>query len=259
MLNIIEDSGDFIALEMEGKLRSEEIGQVVDLMEKATDANEKTHLFAEVRNFSGVEMAGVADHLKNSMPLFKKLDRFGRIAIVSDQTWVRAIAKVESLVLPNISYETFLLEERDRAFEWAKGELEKPHAPALKIIDTNSPGVIGVEYNGKASGEELGAAAKLFVAEVERGGAKRILGRIRRYGGFEASGVFDRNYLEMKLRMLGHVERYALVGGPSWLKAVVEMLDPLLRVEVRHFEAEEEAAAWSWLGAEPKAERWVTA
>jgi hypothetical protein len=115
--------------------------------------------------------------------------------------------------------------------------------------------VIGFELDGKASAEELRAATKLFVAEAEKGGAKRILGRIRRYGGVEASGVFDPDYMGMKLRMLGHVERYALVGGPPWLKTMVETLNPLFQVDVRYFEETEEEAAWSWLGARATAER----
>jgi hypothetical protein len=255
MLNIIEKDGSFIALEMGGKLRSAEIGSIVELMEKATETNAKTHLFAEVQHFTGIELDGMGEHLKRSMPLLGKLDHFGRIAIVADQRWLRTVAKIESAVLPNISYETFLPAERDRAFAWAKGEEDRPHPPALKIIETSNPDVIGFEFDGKASAEELRAATKLFVAEVEKGGAKRILGRIRRYGGVEASGVFDPNYMGMKLRMLGHVERYALVGGPSWLKAMVEILNPLLQVDVRYFEETEEGAAWSWLGARPTEER----
>jgi hypothetical protein len=70
--------------------------------------------------------------------------------------------------------------------------------------------------------------------------------------GFELSGVLDCAYLPMKRGMLDRLERYALVGGPDWLASWVRAL---FRVEIRHFPADQEALAWAWLGAEPKAKR----
>jgi hypothetical protein len=50
-----------------------------------------------------------------------------------------------------------------------------------------------------------------------------------------------------------------LVGGPDWLSRWLAIVDPLVRIEIRHFAADEEAAAWQWLGARPKAEATVAA
>ena len=43
-------------------------------------------------------------HFSRSFPLFGKLDRFGRVAVVADQAWVRVLTRFESAVLPYVSY-----------------------------------------------------------------------------------------------------------------------------------------------------------
>jgi hypothetical protein len=52
--------------------------------------------------------------------------------------------------------------------------------------------------------------------------------------------------------MLHRLERYALVGGPPWLAHWIKAIDPLFRIDIRHFELDDEALAWAWLGAEAR-------
>jgi hypothetical protein len=59
--------------------------------------------------------------MKRAMPLLGKLDRFGRVAVVADQAWIRFGTRLESAILPNVSYRTYLPEERDEAFAWVEG------------------------------------------------------------------------------------------------------------------------------------------
>jgi len=58
--------------------------------------------------------------MKRAMPLLGKLDRFGRVAVVADQAWIRFGTRLESAILPNVSYRTYLPEERDEAFAWVE-------------------------------------------------------------------------------------------------------------------------------------------
>ena len=57
----------------------------------------------------------------------------------------------------------------------------------------------------------------------------------------------------MKLAALGSVERYAIVGGPAWLAGWVSLIDRLAKADIRHFEFGDEAEAWKWIEAEPRA------
>jgi hypothetical protein len=59
--------------------------------------------------------------MARAMPLFGRLNRFGRVAVVADQAWVRVGTRVESAVLPHISYRTYMPQERHEALEWVVG------------------------------------------------------------------------------------------------------------------------------------------
>ena len=103
----IPSAQDVIAVRVEGKLEHKELQAIMDLVERTIAINDKTHIFVEVGNFRGMELRLLLDDIARAMPILKKLKRFGRVAVVSDQKWIRAMARIESALLPNISYEVF--------------------------------------------------------------------------------------------------------------------------------------------------------
>jgi hypothetical protein len=48
------------------------------------------------------------------------------------------------------------------------------------------------------------------------------------------------------------MERYAIVGGPTWLERYVGFVRSWTKVEVRYFDGAAEDDAWSWLEARPR-------
>ena len=259
MLEFLNAPEDVIAVRIGGRLTDAELTQIVERVETSIEAREKTHIYMEVEDLSGLDLGALARHLPRGAAMLGKLGRFGRIAVVSDQRWIRAWTRLESALRPGISYELFMPDEKAQALAWVEGRRELPHAPSIKIIETDRPDVFGFELDGSVSAAEMEAVADYFDEAFDRGEPVRLLGRIRRIGGFEPAGLFSGKYLQMKLKALRRVERYALVGGPAWLRAWAEALDPLVAAELRHFEAEEEALAWAWLGAQPKSERALAA
>ena len=67
------------------------------------------------------EISGLAAHIARAAPLFAKLGRFGRVAVVADQVWIRALTRIESALLPHISYRVFKPEDRGAALTWVEG------------------------------------------------------------------------------------------------------------------------------------------
>jgi len=252
MLEELPSEGDVIALRVSGRLERDEIERMLDRLEKALE-NERVNMFVEVAGYTGFDAEGLPEQLRRGGRLLGKLRRLDRVAIVTDQPWVRGLARVESALLPKVRYEIFGSDERDRALAWVRGERSLPRDPALKILETNRPNVIGFEIDGKLSAAELGAVADYFNARLGRGPLLRVLGRIKRFAGADLAGLADRNLLTMKRAALDGVERYAVVGGPSWMAAWLALIGPLVKIDVRHFEDEERA--WEWLGASVTAER----
>jgi hypothetical protein len=256
MMEILPTASEgVVAIRYRGKISRAEIDRSIALIEASLDAREQTHCYIEVEDFSGFETEGMGDHLKAAGRFLKKLDRFGRIAVVADQDWLRWAAKAESAILPKVSYETFTSDERERALAWVEGREARPHGSAIKIIETSRPDVLGFELDGKAGKEELDAVTAHFNAKLEGDTPLRMFGRLKRIGGFEMSGLWNSDYFAMKRGFVSRLERYAIVGGPAWVRTTANMMQPLLKVEIRHFKADEEARAWEWLGAEIVSER----
>lgn len=252
MLQSLESSPDVVAMRITGKLTRDELLMIVDRLERSLDLHEQTHIFVEIEDFSGIEAAALAEYLPRAFAMLGKLSRFGRVAIVSDLRWIRWATRIESALLPHISYETFTSEERHRALAWVEGKLNPLHDPSIRIIETDKPDVLGFELDGRIGAADAEAAADYFNRALAEGRPLRLLARVKCIDGADLGALFGHKYLAMKVGMLKHLERYAVVGGPEWLCAWVSTLDPLVGAALRYFPAEREAEAWDWLGARPK-------
>jgi len=121
MLEWIDSPADVIALTISDRIDGEALDAIMDRLEEIMAAHDKVHVFVETRGLSGVELSGLPSYVRRAMPLFGKLDRFGRVAVVADQAWVRVGTRLESAMLPNISYRTYMPDERGEALAWVVG------------------------------------------------------------------------------------------------------------------------------------------
>lgn len=121
MHDFIASAGDVVAVTVADRLASADLSAMMDRIEAAMAAHEVIHVYVETRSLDGIEIAGFGAHLARAMPMFRKLRRFGRVAVVADQGWVRAGSRLESALLPGVSYRVFLPAERDEALAWVRG------------------------------------------------------------------------------------------------------------------------------------------
>ncbi|NNC71476.1 MAG: STAS/SEC14 domain-containing protein [Sphingomonadaceae bacterium] len=252
MLKFIRTDDDVIAFRMTGHVDRAEVEAVLDRLEKALDLHRKTHMFVEIEAFKGFDVSAITHDLTRSLKLLGKLKRFGRVAIVSDTSWIRWASKVESALLPFVSYETFKADERDKALAWVKGEQRLPHGAAIKKIETDRPNVFGFELDGKISSEELKEIAEEFNSILDKEEKVNVIARIKTYDGLELEGLLESDFWAMKLAGYKKLDRYAVVGGPEWMKRWGDLLSPLFRVNIQFFDEDEEGQAWEWLKAKPR-------
>lgn len=90
----------------------------MDRLDQILAHHSKIHLFVETHDIEGLQLTALPHHLSRSMPMLGHLHRFGRVAVVADQAWMRAATRVESALLPYVSYKVFEPNERDRALAW---------------------------------------------------------------------------------------------------------------------------------------------
>lgn len=118
MLELLDSPDDVIALRMSHKITGNDLTVIMDRLDDMMSKQDKVHVFVETHSIDGIEVSGLPSYMTRALPLFGKLDRFGRVAVVADQAWVRVGTRLESALLPNISYRTYLPGERDEALAW---------------------------------------------------------------------------------------------------------------------------------------------
>jgi SpoIIAA-like len=253
MLSYLDGAKDVIACEVTGQLRRDDLTDLIERLKTALATNAKTHMFLQIRDLKNIDWRGVMDAAPHGLSLLADLNRFGRIAVVSDDKWVRTWTRVESALLPFVHYEFFHWRERQRALDWVAGRSDEPHAAALKLIDTNNPLVIAFELDGTITRRDIDRAmAKLEPRLRSELGPLNVLARVGEVTVSEPTSILDEHYIEFKKDVLARVDRYAVVGGPWWHELMVKALAPVLPFELRHFNREDEQAAWNWVGARSK-------
>ena len=118
MLELIDSRDDAIAARLSGKITGDDLDRVMDRVDRVMTGAGKVHVFVETAGIEAIEIGSLPSYIARAMPLFGKLVRFGRVAVVADQPWVRFATRLESALLPGISYRTFLPEERDESLAW---------------------------------------------------------------------------------------------------------------------------------------------
>lgn len=121
MLEFLESPDDVIALRVSNKISGADLGTIMDRLDAVMAKHETVHVFVETHAIDGIEIRGLPSYMARAVPLFGKLGRFGRVAVVADQAWIRVGTRLESALLPNISYSTFMPEDRDQALTWVAG------------------------------------------------------------------------------------------------------------------------------------------
>jgi hypothetical protein len=121
MLELIEGPDDVIALRVSHKITSTDLDAIMDRLDERMAKQATVHVFVETHEIDGIELSGLRSYMTRAIPLFGQLNRFGRVAVVADQTWVRVGTRVESAILPSITYRTLGPEEREEAFAWVVG------------------------------------------------------------------------------------------------------------------------------------------
>jgi hypothetical protein len=122
MHKFIKSPNDVLAVELSGTITGEDLDAIMDRTDAIMAKHDKIHVYCETNGINGLQLSAMPHHMGRAFPLFGKLDRFGRVAVVADQAWMRAGTRLESAMLPNVSYRVYEPEEREEALDWALGK-----------------------------------------------------------------------------------------------------------------------------------------
>lgn len=120
MLTFHDTSDDVIAATVSDKITSEDLDTLMGRLEDRLARYPQVHVFVETQSIDGLQVAGLGAHVARAMPMLGRLGQFGRVAVVSDQAWIRGLTRVESAMLPFVSYRVFEPAQSAEALAWVR-------------------------------------------------------------------------------------------------------------------------------------------
>ena len=259
MLEFLSKTPGTVSFAVTGRITAEDIECIYEKVDEALSDAAAVHLYAEIEDFSGLDLEALRTSLSHGAKLLGQLGRLGRIAVVSEHKWIRTLARFESAVLPKVTYRIFEPDQRAAALDWVEGREDLPYGHAMRVIDTDSDDVMGFEIDGHIGRAEMDAFAHQVNAKSADHAPRGVLVRYKSYRGIDPSAVFDREYIKMKLGLMDHLERYAVVGAPDWMREMVGLARAAFDVDFQTFDLDDEDDAWEWLGAKPALNRQLDA
>ncbi len=252
MLDVTPGPDHLLAVRLSGAVTADDIARYRALADEKLDAQPLVSLLIDTTGLDEIDLGAVGEGLKADAEFLRHLDRYHRCAIVADQGWLRFSTRLLAPLVPRVEVEVFAADAVDEAEAWAAALPELPRSSAIRRIATREDDAVAFEVDGVIDAASVDAMARQLVPFFAAQGSSRLLVRIVSLDGIEPRGILSTEVLHMKLEALRSVERYAVVGPPGWLRKLIEAVAPLFEeLEVRAFDAEDEDAAWVWVGARP--------
>ncbi len=225
---------------MSGKVDKDQLEQVTSFLEQALKTDEHLSLLMEIKDFQGMTVQAMIGDLLYGLRHFGDLYRFDKIAVVVEQNWLKNVVKWEAMVLRKKDMRVFDTSERVEALTWVR-DAKEAVVGGLTYSDSPAPDLLVVGMSGKVTGFDMRELKSRINAICDEHGKANLLVKWTKFPKL-GEGLIVEEFRMFDL--LGKIERYAVVGEQKWLKAYAAMANPLLRLELRHFEDEAEAFQW---------------
>ncbi|HEU5096824.1 MAG TPA: STAS/SEC14 domain-containing protein [Reyranella sp.] len=127
------------------------------------------------------------------------------------------------------------------------GTMEAPIA--IRRLETDREDVFAFDVVGRVAASDVENIYGLIEGAYALHDKIDVLVRIKDYDGVDWDAAKKDFSLLSETRALKHIRRYAVVGGPGWFGPMIAVLKPFFSLRMKHFDADEEAEAWAWIGA----------
>lgn len=246
MIDIERIAPDAHQMLVYGQITPDDVRKFVAFAAEQNAAGEGGNILIDMVSLAGFSWSALVEELAHVPALMQWLYRLDRIALVSDEAWIRTAARLESMALPGVAYAVYDADEAEAARAWVLGQSDHPHSGAVQARDAGTD-VVVIELTGRLDRAESENALDMVRARLDMSGARKLMVVVRKWHGFDPDAALSTHVMQGKRELLGRLDRYAVVGGPGWLRQMVDTFGALVKPEMRSFEADGEAAALAWL------------
>ena len=122
---------------------------------------------------------------------------------------------------------------------------------AITQIATDNPQVYAFRVNGHIDDDDEEAMAKYMNDVFDTHEKVDMLLDLTGFTGSDWDAMFDGDVLKSRFRSVSKVGKYAVIGAPAGAARMIAVMDKIIPVDARAFDAPEADAAWAFVGAKP--------
>lgn len=235
---------NMLGFTIDGEIDAAGMRRFLTAVEAKVLAHDKIRLLGNIKDIGGFDSFQTFwDSLKAKKELWEKIEKY---AVLTDSKILKSTTNSLDWVAPHMVIKTFALNEGELAHQWLKEAIEKPDSQGIKIIDLAHHNLLGMAIVGKMEVADYEKISYHIQDLVEQHGKARIFLEIVELQGISFRALWED--LKASVKHYGDIERVAIVGDQSWLKASVKVGDLLTPgLDMAAFNASERQRAINWL------------
>lgn len=250
MITVKELKPRIFEVTLSGVVEAPDIAEMKRVLTPALEDERKMGLVLRVEGLEDMTGDALIADARFEMSMLPQWSKVARVAVVTDKQAFEALLNWFDPILPMIEFRTFASSEVSAAESWTADlpEVDAAEGPGVRIIEDGSDGLLVFEINGKMTEEGTNQVFAAFDKAVEKHGKINLMVRVKDYEGFDL-GLLGDDTMTAKFGAIGKIGRYAVVGAPGWMRAIIEGTGSLMPIEMRAFDASEDTAARDWVSA----------
>jgi hypothetical protein len=197
MIEILDlDDGAIAGLRIDGGVEKADVERAYAAFAPQIQSGQTLRCYVEARNFGLRDMTFEAflEDAKAWLLTPGLAMRSARMALVTDEIWLRTVFEIECALIPTLTGAVFASDEKDAALAWLQGE-----ASGAKLSELTAPRLSLAQFAQFGAIKGLGGLGMgLLIAGVLPARRRRVLGSLLLAGAIMASlplilQVFKRN------------------------------------------------------------------
>lgn len=251
MLKVKELKPNVWELTLEGVLEKSDIETMERELTPVLKGDGPLGLIVRAENWQDLTADAMAEDMKFEFGLLTQWAKIAKMAFVTDLQAFAALLKWIDPILPMIEMKSFGASDIAAAEAFAS-DLPAARSSAsgsgVTLLSDGSDGVIAYEIDGLITKKDVEKVMAPLVPILQGDKKINLFAKFRSYDGFDPAIMADGSFMGMKISTITHLGRYAIVGAPSWMKAMASGMAPMMPFEMRLFDPADEADARSWVG-----------
>lgn len=118
MFDIKRDPKGFVNLTISGPIDSDQMRAGLEAFLACLEEGKKTDFLYTISAFELPSLKAIGVEFTYLPLLMSSLRKIGKVAVVSDEAWIRTAAEVEGKLIPGLTIESFEPERRAAAEAW---------------------------------------------------------------------------------------------------------------------------------------------